>query len=139
MKKCIKGQLSMFDTPQPVLHCDKGCVCKSCLMWWSGRCPYGGCYDHHRADVLPYDKEHPNDPPRTGWSNWREDQAYWCRGGAFYAAFYCEHYVKYQGSNVSDCLGAVVQRFQDGFMRCGLGEVIDCESCYKRFLENTNE
>ena len=142
MKKNIDGQLSIFDTPQATRRCVAGCddcVCNSCLMWWSGRCPYGGCYDDHRADVHPYDKAHPNDPPRKSWTNWKQDQAFWCRGGIFYPSFYCEHYIKYQGSIVSDCLGAAVQRFQDGYMRCGLGAVLDCESCYKRFMQNLDE
>lgn len=56
------------------------CVCKTCLMWWSSRCPHGECYDEYRAKVIPYDKAHPNEPPRTTWSNWKTDQAYWCRG-----------------------------------------------------------
>lgn len=138
MKKRIEDQLTIFD-PKPAMSCDNGCVCKSCLMWWSGRCPYGGCYDDYRAATVPYDKAHPNAPPRTGWSNWKEDQAYWCRGGAFYISVYCEHYIEYQGSIVSDCLGCVVQRFQDGFLRCGHGEVVDCESCYERFMQSISE
>lgn len=108
-------------------------------MWWSGRCPYGGCYDHHRAEVNPYDKAHPNEPPRTAWSNWKTDQAYWCRGGIVYPSLYCEHYIEYRGSEVQDCLYANVEIFQDGYKRCSLVESVGCEACYKRFLEKLNE
>ena len=59
----MTGQISLID----YIHdrdgvtfggCGK-CVCRSCLYWWSGRCPYGGCYDKHRAEIDPYDKAHP--------------------------------------------------------------------------------
>lgn len=140
MKKLhpIEGQTSMFDEA-PDLYCERKCVCRSCLMWWSSRCPYGGCYDDHRAEVNPYDKAHPNKPPRTGWSDWKDDQAHWCRGGTVYPTIYCEHYVKYNGSVIKHCLRANVQIFQDGFMRCGIGEHVDCETCYKQFEEELEE
>lgn len=134
-------QLNMFDSPISMgiyAGCYQ-CICRNCLMWWSSRCPYGECYDDHRAEVNPYDKAHPNEPPRTAWSNWKTDQAFWCRGGIFYPAVWCEHYVKYQGSRVEDCLGANVQRFQDGYIRCGMGDPPDCHSCYKRFEERMEE
>ena len=130
--KPIEGQTSVFDE-RPSFGCE--CICRDCLMWWSSRCPYGECYDDHRAEVNPYDKAHPNEPPRTAWSNWKDDQAFWCRGGTTYPTIYCEHYVEYIGSKVQDCLRAPVQIFQDGFMRCGLGECVDCETCYKQFEE----
>ena len=55
------------------------CVCKSCLLWWSQRCPYGGCYDEHRAKVDPWPG-----PVRKSWTDWNKpgEQAHWCRGGA---------------------------------------------------------
>lgn len=40
------------------------CVCRNCLYWWSDRCPYGGCWDNHRAEIDPYDKAHPDKSPR---------------------------------------------------------------------------
>ena len=33
-----------------------GCCCRNCLYWWSQRCPYGECWDDHRAKVEPYDQ-----------------------------------------------------------------------------------
>lgn len=49
-----------------------GCACRNCLYWWSMRCPYGKCWDDHRADTDPYDKAHPGEPPRTWWSDWNK-------------------------------------------------------------------
>lgn len=138
-RKPAEGQMSLFDIPLLHVHGCGDCVCKTCLMWWSSRCPYGGCYDDYRATANPYDKAHPNEPPRTAWTDWEGDQAHWCRGAAFYPSAHCDHYVKYLGSVVSDCLGANVQRFQDGFMRCGYGEIVDCETCYKQFIERLEE
>lgn len=99
------------------------CICRDCLYWWSGRCPYGGCYDDYRAQADPYDKAHPGEPPRTGWSHWETDQAHWCRGGSYYHVRECGHFVKYEGQQVRECLKAQVSVFQDGFIRCG---IIDC-------------
>lgn len=135
----VDGQISLFDSPIRSDWSCRSCVCDTCLMWWSGRCPYGGCYDEHRAKVNPYDAAHPGKPPRKLWSNWKTDQAFWCRGGIFYPAAWCEHYVRYQGSRVEDCLGANVERFQDGYIRCGMGENPDCHKCYERFLERMEE
>lgn len=132
----IEGQTSVFDE-RPSFGCE--CICRDCLMWWSSRCPYGECYDDHRAEVNPYDKAHPNKPPRTAWTSWKDEQAFWCRGGTSYPTIYCEHYVKYKGSVVKSCLRANVQIFQDGFMRCGIGEYVDCETCYKQFEEELEE
>lgn len=130
----MSEQLNMFDTPiAPAMGCG-GCICKGCLMWWSGRCPYGGCYDNHRAAANPYDAAHPGEPPRTLWSSWRADQAFWCRGGTFYPAVWCQHYVRYSGeSSVRTCLGQNVQVFQDGFILCGIIDTVGCTECYRRF------
>lgn len=133
------SQISMFDAPVRSAWGCTECICRSCLMWWSGRCPHGGCYDDHRAKANPYDAAHPGQPPRTLWSNWRTDQAFWCRGGIVYPAVWCEHYVRYQGSRVENCLGANVQRFQDGYIRCGMGENPDCHSCYERFMKRMED
>ena len=70
----MNGQLTISDYLQardntPIKHCGQ-CVCRSCLYWESGRCPFGGCYDDHRAAIVPYDKAHPDRAQRTAWSNW---------------------------------------------------------------------
>ena len=102
-------------------HCGS-CVCPKCLYWWSGRCPEGECYDDKRAKEDPYDKAFPQRSPRTQWSNWNlpGEQAHWCRGGNFYPVSYCERFVKYQGSEIEDCIRAPVQYFQDGYLKCTL-------------------
>lgn len=127
-------QLSLFSEQMSVAGCGD-CLCRDCLLWWSSRCPYGECYDDHRAKERPYDKMHPEKPPRTGWTNWRTDQAYWCRGGTTYPTHYCEHYAHYKGSTVMTCLLANVQKFQDGYIGCSLVDSVGCEECYKRFIE----
>ncbi len=104
----LKSKRKMFIT------CDD-CICEACLYWWSRRCPYGKCYDDHRAQVNPYDKAHPDEPPRTYWSDWEEEQAYWCRGGDVHPVSYCEHFVKYKGEQVHSCLQALVSVYQDGY------------------------
>lgn len=109
------------------------CICRKCLKYVSGRCPHGGCYDNFRAASMPYDKAHPNDPPRKGWSNWKEDQAYWCRGGIFYPTSECKEFVRYEGSKVQSCLKANVTIYQDGFIGCSLIENFGCEKCYEEF------
>jgi len=114
------------------------CRCRSCMLWWSGRCPHGECYDDFRAKEQPYNEVHPNLPPRTGWSNWKQDQAYWCRGGVFYPQSSCEHYVPYEGSKVKSCLEANVQMFQDGYIQCSIVDSVGCAECYKR-LENSRQ
>ena len=113
----------------------RDCLCRTCLYWWSGRCPHGECYDDLRAERNPYDAAHPGEPPRTTWSNWRGDQAHWCRGGTCYPQHLCSDYVEYQGSTVRSCLLNNVQLFQDGYIGCGLVETIGCEECYRRFAE----
>ena len=113
------------------------CVCRSCLYWWSSRCPYGKCWDDHRAETDPYDAAHPDQPPRKWWSNWDKpgEQAHWCRGGDFYPISYCPHFVKYMGQVVKTCLGENVSIFQDGYIRCSMVDSIGCQECYRRFEE----
>ena len=113
------------------------CMCRDCLYWWSSRCPYGGCYDDYRARVDPYDRAHPGEPPRTGWTNWKRDQAYWCRGVFRYPARNCSHYVHYEPEKhvVRSCLDANVQVFQDGYILCNLVNSVGCAECYRRFEE----
>lgn len=117
----------------------RDCICRKCLMWWSGRCPYGTCYDDHRAVNYPWDKAHPNEPLRTEWSEWRTQQQWWCRGGTTYPAKHCEHYVEYEDSKVHSCFGAAVEVFQDGFMRCGYGENPDCTRCFEQHQKREAE
>lgn len=136
-KDDIEGQMSLSDLPnEPELSllC-KPCICNSCLYWWSGRCPYGGCYDDLRARENPYDKAHPDKPPRKIWSDWNKpgEQAHWCRGGSFYPSHWCWDYVKYEGQQVRTCLECNVSVFQDGYIRCGFPT--GCEECYRRFEE----
>lgn len=84
---------------------------------------------------MPYDKAHPGKPPRTEWSSWKTDQAFWCRGGAFYPQEICEHFIHYEGSSVEECLGAIIQRFQDGFVGCSIIETVGCKACWEHFME----
>lgn len=113
----------------------KECICKSCLYYWSGRCPHGHCYDDKRAVDQPYDKMFPESSPRTGWSNWKTDQAYWCRGGVFYPVDRCNEFVEYTGSSVRECLFAMVQVYQDGYIRCSIIDSVGCQECYTKFME----
>lgn len=114
----IPGQLSIDDLLRNKKNgsCTE-CICRNCLYWWSSRCPHGTCYDDYRAKSDPYDKAHPDKPLRTAWSNWNKpgEQAHWCRGGILYPANYCEHFEKYTGSTIEDCVLAPIQIFQNGF------------------------
>ena len=131
-------QLSMFEETSAAGCGD--CLCRDCLLWWSNRCPYGGCYDNMRATVNPYDAAHPNEPPRMSWTEWRTDQAFWCRGGIFHPTHLCDHYVQYKGSKAKSCLLANIQIFQDGYILCSIVDTIGCEECYRRFeKENKKE
>lgn len=139
----MDGQIDIFDYLKQTQHNTTGgcghCVCKSCLYWHSGRCPYGGCYDDQRSLEDPYYKAHPDRPPRTWWSNWRDDQAYWCRGGAFYPVSYCPRYTKYKGSTIKDCLKAATIIYQDGYIECSLVETYGCEACLKEFEDKQED
>lgn len=108
--KTMEDQINIFEYmakeyPKMSLNGCGNCICRHCLYWWSNRCPFGKCWDDHRAQVSPYDKAHPDGPQRTGWSNWKTDQAYWCRGGVCYPAYECEIYVKYTGQRGGDMPG----------------------------------
>lgn len=113
------------------------CACRNCLYWWSSRCPYGECWDDHRAKADPYNKTHPGEPPRTYWSAWNKpgEQEHWCRGGRFYPISYCAEFVKYKGQQVKTCLKANVSIFQDGYIDCSLVENMGCKACYREFEE----
>lgn len=141
----MTGQISISEYIQarentPFKHCGQ-CVCRSCLYWRSGRCPYGGCYDNHRAEIDPYDKAHPDKRPRTAWSDWNKpgEQAHWCRGGTFYPVSYCQQFVKYKGCQVKECLKCNVAVYQDGYIACSLVDTLGCTECYKEFMESMEE
>ena len=135
---CIEGQITFEEyiknKRKRFPGCDD-CICKSCLYWWSSRCPYGKCYDDYRAAAEPYDKVHMEEPPRTGWNHWETQQAYWCRGGEFYPASCCGHFIKYKGCQVKDCLEAPVSVFQDGYIQCDMERIRGCRWCYERLEE----
>ena len=113
------------------------CVCRTCLMWWSRRCPRGGCWDEYRAKADPWPGE-----VRTSWTNWNlpGEQAHWCRGGAFYPVDTCPDYVRYESDRtlVRACLLENVTIFQDGYILCGLVNVLGCQECYRQFEERTD-
>lgn len=135
----VEGQINLEEWKQSINHkvyagCT-GCICRRCLYWWSSRCPYGECWDDHRAIIDPYDKAHPDQPLRTAWSNWNKpgEQAYWCRGGENYPIHYCKHFVKYKGQQVKTCLKANVSIFQDGYISCSIIDSVGCGKCYEEF------
>ena len=114
------------------------CICRACLLWWSGRCKYGGCYDDHRAEVEPWPGRE-----RRSWTDWDKpgEQAHGCRGGAFFPTAACTHFVRYDREKtlVRTCLLANVQVFQDGYILCSLVNTFGCEACYRRFEEREAE
>lgn len=128
-------QLSIFDCKVAAFGSCAGCICRECLYWWSYRCPYGGCWDKRRAKTDPYNKVHPGQLPRSAWSNWKMEQAYWCRGGIFYHALYCEKFIKYKGCIIKECLKCCVAVFQDGYILCSLVEYLGCKMCYQEWEE----
>lgn len=84
------------------------------------------------------DKQVPGQPSRIAWSDWNKpgEQAHWCRGGVLYPVSYCEHFKKYTGCQVRDCLKAVVAVYQDGYIDCSLVDTLSCEECYKEWNES---
>ena len=121
---------------KPIKTCGD-CICNSCLLHWSDRCPYGKCYDDNRAKDDPYDKSHPDNPPRKSWTRWAEpgEQEHWCRGGSFYPVRGCREFIKYWGQEIRECIGANVQVFQDGYICCSIVDTMGCEWCYERFKQ----
>lgn len=114
------------------------CLCIACLYWWSERCPYGSCWDDHRAKVNPYNTAHPLELPRTAWSDWDKpgEQAHWCRGGENYPMCdECRHYVRYEGQQIKTCLKRNVAIFQDGYIGCGIINTFGCQRCYEEWEE----
>lgn len=137
----MKGQISLVDyihdRDNVTFRTCGQCICMNCLYWWSSRCPYGGCYDDHRAKIEPYNEAYPDKPPRTWWSDWDKpgEQAHWCRGGILYPVHYCQKFVKYNTNQhiIKDCLKAVVDVYQDGYISCSLVDTLGCEACYREF------
>ena len=70
--KQVAGQIDIFayikERDTKVIHHCGQCICENCLYWWSGRCSYGRCFDDYRAKENPYDKAHPDKPPRKAWN-----------------------------------------------------------------------
>lgn len=93
------------------LYCSEspGCLCRTCLYWWSSRCPYG-CLDECRGGIFTQRRE--------------------CEK-------YVE--IDNSKTRVNDCLEAVVVRYQDGYISCSLVDTTGCEECYKRFQEKIGE
>lgn len=131
----MKGQITLEEylkkQEHEIKHCGI-CICRNCMYWWSDRCPYGECYDDHRALEKPYDKIYPEKSPRTAWSDWNKpgEQQHWCRGGISYPVHYCDHFMKYKGQQVKSCIKANVSIFQDGYINCSMLENYGCEKCY---------
>ncbi len=105
------------------------CLCRACLLWWSERCPFGGCWDDHRALVSPFPG-----PERRTWTNWDKpgEQAHWCRGGFFYPADACPEFRPYEPPVVQVCLLESVLKWPDGYIQCGLVETQGCRKCWER-------
>lgn len=135
--KLVEGQITFEEILNPplVLAGCGSCVCKSCLYHCSSRCPYGHCYDDLRAKKDPFNKAHPEQAPRKLWSDWNKlgEQAHWCRGGIFYPTHSCDGYVMYEGSEVEECVGALIVIYQDGYISCSLKESMGCEACVERY------
>lgn len=129
----IDGQLSIFDRlePKPEYAC-KGCICQECMRWWRKNCPYGGCYDEHRADVMPYYSLPPG-TLRTLQLGWRAsgEHTHWCSGGTTYPEHMCEHHVPYEKPLRQECLNANVTKWKDGQIDCPLVDVWGCEKCMR--------
>ena len=128
-------QLSLFEIHVSIAGCS-ACICRDCMLWWSDRCPYGGCWDDERAKIRPYDADHPGKGPRTWWTDWEKpgEQAHWCRGGIFYPATMCANYRQYSRPRVKACLKQNIQQWDDGYIQCGLVQTIGCERCYEEFM-----
>lgn len=134
----MQGQISLSDFwPTGKLRSCRDC-CNRCMMWWSGRCPYGGCWDDHRAKISPYIRV--TGETRCGWSDSQEpgEQDHWCRGGIFYPVrpeMVCPSFVEYKGQTVRECIRQNVSVFQDGYILCGIVDSVGCERCYRELME----
>lgn len=112
------------------------CVCRRCMRWWQGRCPWGACFDDLRAKVDPW-----AGPVRKTWSDWDKpgEQAHWCRGGVTHPVDRCLKFVSYRAPVVLDCIDAVVQKWPDGTIDCSLVDSVGCEECMRKFEERSEE
>ena len=141
----MTGQMSIFDClnslPDIVWGGCGPCICKKCLYYQSGRCRYGCCYDDKRASDEPYDKKHPDDPPRTAWSNWNKpgEQGHWCRGGVFYPTYQCDYFKRYTGIKIEECIRCNTIVYQDGYRFCQLVENVGCKACYESMMQNLED
>lgn len=117
-----------------MITCSGYCACRYCLYWWSSRCPYGECYDDHRAVADPYTDHYPE---RHSWSDSHNpgEQAHWCRGSAFYPADDCPEFVQYTGQNIETCYRSNIQVFQDGYRICSSMVKGSCEKCLQEMAE----
>ena len=117
------------------------CICRRCLYYRSDRCRYGLCYDDKRASDDPYDKAHPDEPPRDAWSDWDKpgEQAHWWRGGICYPTYQCDHFKKFMGKRFEPCIRCDTVVYQDGHRYCPLVEVIGCEACYESMMEGLED
>lgn len=135
----LPGQISVFDQLEPhqvrIGGCGS-CVCEICMRRWQSKCPFGGCWDDRRAEIMPYDVTH-GGKIRDLWSDWAKpgEQAHWCRGGCFYPAYVCEHFVPYERPLIRECLNAPVTIWKDGTLDCALVGVIGCEECMRQWEE----
>lgn len=134
----MEDTLNDLDAHPEYIGCSK-CLCRTCLLNWSSRCIWDGCFDNIRALYKPYDKAHPDKPPRTGWTRWSEpgEQAHWCRGGSFYSTLICPFYITYDESKTvcKSCLEGLIVVYQDGYIKCSLIDLWGCTDCYRRFEE----
>lgn len=46
-----------------------------------------------------------------------------------YPAYYCKSFTKYEGTTIEECIRAVIEVFQDGYIRCSIKDQIGCEAC----------
>jgi hypothetical protein len=106
------------------------CLCYYCLYYWSERCPYGGCYDDHRAQADPYTDHYPE---RHLWSDSHKpgEQAHWCRGGNLYPTEECPYFEQYEGQKIEQCYRAMISTFQDGYRSCSMMVNGTCEKCLR--------
>ena len=50
----------------------------------------------------------------------------------FYPERKCEHYVKYEGQSIEECVDANIVVFQDGYVQCTLKDAMGCDACIAR-------
>lgn len=110
------------------------CLCYYCLYYWSERCPYGACYDDHRAQADPYTDHYPE---RHLWSDSHKpgEQAHWCRGGNLYPTEECPYFEQYERQKIEQCYRAMISTFQDGYRSCPMMVNGTCEKCLRDLNE----